>query len=96
MVILKPKKYIYSLMDEEPITELIACDCGEVIVRTESKDRRFRTMEDTEGTTADYILCTLQDEPSLKLSKYPLAIHLKDDDDDDLNENQKLGQSTII
>jgi len=71
------KKYIWSLMDDDPILRIETFEDGEVIVRSQNgSGRTFFVDYDAEEVSADYILCSLQDEPSIKVSKYPLNTHI--------------------
>jgi len=65
------KKYDRSRLNQSLIKCLVCYPDGKVIVEAENGDtKEFWMGEEVINSNADYIICDLQDEPEIKVSKY--------------------------
>ena len=72
----KLSKYDKSRYNGEIINNISITDDGGIIVETENDKKKFYTdnqqeiIYNVEGYSADYILCMIQDEDGINVSKY--------------------------
>lgn len=72
----KLNKYDRSRYNGEIINNISITDDGGVIVETENDKKKFYThnqqdiIDNVEGYSADYIICMIQDEDGINVSKY--------------------------
>lgn len=72
----KLKKYDKSRYNGEIINNISITDDGGIIVETENNKKKFYTqdsqdiIDNEEGYSADYIICMIQDEDGINVSKY--------------------------
>jgi len=72
----KLNKYDRSRYNGEIINNIFITDDGGIIVETENNKRKFYThdsqdiIDNVDGYSADYIICMIQDEDGINVSKY--------------------------
>ena len=72
----KLNKYDRSRYNGEIINNITITDDGGVIVETENNKKKFYTynqqdiIDNVDGYSADYIICMIQDEDGINVSKY--------------------------
>jgi hypothetical protein len=72
----KLNKYDRSRYNGEIINNISITDDGGVIVETENNKKKFYTqnqqeiIDNVDGYSADYIICMIQDEDGINVSKY--------------------------